>query len=135
MVDLIDKARRKGMRITPQRIVVCDVLEASDDHPDADTLHARCRVKDDTISLASIYRTLKMLEGFDFVHRHDFGDGRQRYEVNNHKHHDHLVDLDTGEVIEFHNQALEQLKESIAREHGYRLEGHTLALYCRSDTR
>ena len=131
MTDLFDRALNLGMRITAQRRVICRVLEQADDHPDVDTLHLRVREQDPNVSLACVYRTMKILEGMDLVIRHDFGEGRHRFEVNNDQHHDHLVDLKTGKVIEFHDKDLEALQEAIAERLGYELTGHTLALYGR----
>ncbi|GAB5387259.1 MAG: Fur family transcriptional regulator [Alphaproteobacteria bacterium] len=116
--------------MTGQRRVILSVLSESEDHPSVETLHERARAVDPTISLATVYRTINLLDEMDLVQRHDFRDASARFEVND-EHHHHLVDLDTGEVIEFTNEELEALKERIAEELGYELIDHTLELYGR----
>ena len=132
--SLIERAKNRGIRFSAQRLLICQVLEASDDHPDVDTIYARAKATDTSISVASVYRTVKVLHDLGLIIKHDFGDGRGRVEVNTDEHHDHLVDIDTGRVIEFHDEDLEVLQEQIARRLGYELEGHTLALFGRSIT-
>ncbi|MEM8935997.1 MAG: transcriptional repressor [Pseudomonadota bacterium] len=117
--------------MTAQRTIICDVLEGSPDHPDVDQLLARTRARDPIVSLSSIYRTIRALEARGLVVRHDFGDKRSRYEVAGGDHHDHLIDVETGVVIEFHDAELEKLKRRIAKRLGYRLESHNLELYGR----
>ena len=117
------------MRLTGQRRVIAQVLEEADDHPDVESLHARAAAQDPRISLATVYRTVKLFQESGLLERHEFGDGRARYEDAQRAHHDHLIDTDTGDVIEFHDPEIEALKEAIARRLGYRLTGHRLELY------
>ncbi|MEM9376635.1 MAG: transcriptional repressor [Pseudomonadota bacterium] len=117
--------------MTPQRAVICAVLDRSRDHPDVDQLWKRSREHDPKLSMASVYRTLKVLEDLDLIWRHDFGEGRARYEVKRSGHHDHLIDIKTGRVIEFQDPELEALKARIAEQLGYALERHSLELYGR----
>ncbi|MEM9262018.1 MAG: Fur family transcriptional regulator [Pseudomonadota bacterium] len=131
-MTLLDRARAAGVKITHQRRLVCDALDESDDHPDVDVLLERARVGDPKLSLSSVYRTIRALEEHRLVTRHDFGDGRARYEVNDSQHHDHLIDLDSGKILEFNDPELETLKRRIARRLGYRLEFHSLELYGRA---
>ena len=119
----------KGLKMTDQRRVIARVLSESDDHPDVEQLHRRATRIDPRISIATVYRTVKLFEEAQILDRHDFGDGRARYEEATEEHHDHLIDVNTGEVIEFVNQAIEKLQEEVAREFGYRLVGHRLELY------
>lgn len=111
--------------------MICDLLDRSRDHPDVDQLWKRARKRDPKLSLASVYRTLKALERLDLVWRRDFGDGRARFEVKDADHHDHLIDIETGKVIEFQDQELEALKARVAERLGYSLEHHNLELYGR----
>lgn len=120
---------RKGLKMTGQRRVISRVLTESTDHPDVEQVHQRAVAIDPRISLATVYRTMRLFEDAQVIERLDFGDGRSRYEENRDEHHHHLIDLDTGTVIEFSNQQLELIKERIARELGYRLIGHRLELY------
>ena len=120
---------RKGMRMTEQRRVIARVLEAADDHPDVEELYRRAAAVDPNISIATVYRTVKLFEGSGIIERHDFRDGRWRYEPLPEAHHDHLIDLRSGQVIEFRNEEIERIQERIARELGYRLVGHRLELY------
>ena len=130
-LSLLDRAGAAGAKITPQRKVICHALECSGDHPDVDQLLARARESDPGLSLASVYRTLRTLEDLGLVWKHDFGDGRARYEVRHDDHHDHLIDTISGQIVEFHDPELEALKKRIAARLGYRLEGHSLALFGR----
>ncbi|MEM0986614.1 MAG: Fur family transcriptional regulator [Pseudomonadota bacterium] len=118
-----------GLRMTGQRRLVITLIADAKDHPDAVQLHDRARAVDPTVSLATIYRTLKTLEALNLVDRHDFGDGRARYEHAEKGHHDHLIDLETGTVIEFQDDELESLKAKIAERLGYTLKEHRLELY------
>ncbi|MEP0313953.1 MULTISPECIES: Fur family transcriptional regulator [Alphaproteobacteria] len=129
MKTLVDKCLEKGVRMTDARRIVIKVIQSSQDHPDAYIVHKRAKERDPTISFATIYRTLKLLEDMQLVNRHDFGDGRSRYEEMYKGHHDHLINLETGEIIEFQNEALEQLKRLIAERLGYDLRDHRLELY------
>ena len=119
----------KGMRMTEQRRVIARVLQASDDHPDVEELYRRASAIDPNISIATVYRTVKLFEDSGIIERHDFRDGRARYEPLPEAHHDHLIDLRSGKVIEFRNEEIERIQERIARELGYRLVGHRLELY------
>ena len=119
----------KGMRMTDQRRVIARVIEESTDHPDVEELYRRASQVDPKISIATVYRTVKLLEDFNIIERHEFRDGRARYEASPDDHHDHLIDLKTGEVIEFKNDEIERIQEEIARRLGYRLVDHRLELY------
>jgi len=119
----------KGLRMTDQRRVIARVLSSSDDHPDAEELHRRASAEDPRISLATVYRTVRLFEEAGIIERHDFRDGRSRYEEVGDEHHDHLIDLKSGEVVEFVNEEIEQLQEAIARKLGYKLVDHRLELY------
>ena len=119
----------KGLRMTEQRKVIARTLSASDDHPDAEELHRRSNAVDQSISLANVYRTVKLFEEYGIIESHDFGDGRARYEEVPDEHHDHLIDVRSGKVIEFHNEEIERLQLEIARSHGYKLIDHRLELY------
>ena len=115
--------------MTDQRRVIARVLSQSDDHPDAEELHRRASDEDPRISLATVYRTVRLFEEAGIIERHDFRDGRSRYEEVGDEHHDHLIDLKSGEVIEFVNEEIERLQEAIARKLGYKLVDHRLELY------
>ena len=115
--------------MTSQRRVIVQVLADSDDHPAAEDVYRRASRIEGRISLATVYRTIRLLEEAGILEKHDFGDGRARYEEIQRTHHDHLIDVDTGEVIEFVNEEIEALQETIARELGYRLTGHRHELY------
>lgn len=119
----------KGMRMTDQRRVIARVLANSEDHPDVEELYRRASAVDNRISISTVYRTVKLFEDAGIIERHDFRDGRSRYETIGEDHHDHLIDLKTGRVIEFRNEAVEKLQELIARELGFRLVDHRLELY------
>jgi Fur family ferric uptake transcriptional regulator len=121
----------KGMRMTQQRAVIASVLAAATDHPDAEELHRRAHGVDSRISLSTVYRTMKLFEDAGIIDRHAFADGRARYERTRSEHHDHLIDIDTGQVIEFKNDEIEKLQERVARELGFELVGHKLELYGR----
>ncbi len=119
----------RGMRMTEQRRIIAQILEGSDDHPDVEELHRRSVKVDARISISTVYRTVKLFEDAGIIERHDFRDGRSRYETVPEAHHDHLIDLKTGVVIEFHSPEIEALQERIAREYGFRLVDHRLELY------
>ena len=121
--------RAKGLRDTWQRRVVAGVLARSPDHPDVAELHRRAFAIDPRISLSTVYRTLKLFEDIGVIERHSFRDGRARYEEASKRHHDHLIDLATGKVIEFRSEEIERLQAEIARRLGYDLVGHRLELY------
>ena len=119
----------KGMRMTDQRRVVARVLAQAHDHPDVEELYHRAVAVDPHISLATVYRTVRLFEEAGVVERHDFGDGRSRYEEAGEDHHDHLINIKTGEVIEFFDQEIEKMKEALAEKLGFKLVGHKLELY------
>jgi Fur family transcriptional regulator, ferric uptake regulator len=119
----------RGLRMTGQRRIIARVLSEAHDHPDVEEVYRRASAQDPRISLSTVYRTMRLLEGEGIVERHDFGDGRARYEPAGHGHHDHLINVKTGEVIEFKNEEIERLQERVAKELGYRLIGHRLELF------
>jgi len=119
----------KGLRMTDQRRVIAQVLSESADHPDVELVYRRATEVDPRISIATVYRTVKLFEEANIIARHDFGDGRARYEEAPQEHHDHLIDVNTGDVIEFRNDEIERLQQDVARRLGYRLVGHRLELY------
>jgi len=119
----------KGMKMTEQRRVIARVLSESVDHPDVEELHRRSVAIDCNISIATIYRTVRLFEEANILERHDFGDGRSRYEEVADAHHDHLIDMQSGRVIEFQNAEIEKLQREVARAFGYNLIGHRLELY------
>ena len=126
---ILERCETKGLRMTDQRRIIASVLEESDDHPDVEALYERSSAQDDGISLATVYRTVKLFEEAGILDRVEFGDGRARYEDAERDHHDHLIDLTKGEVIEFVDQDIEALQEKIAAKFGYILKGHRLELY------
>ncbi len=119
----------KGMRMTEQRRVIAKVLSTAEDHPDVEEIHKRASQIDNGISIATVYRTMRLFEDANVVARHDFQDGRSRYEEASDDHHDHLIDLRSGDVIEFVNEEIERLQHRIAEDHGYKLLSHRLELY------
>ncbi|MEX1147674.1 MAG: Fur family transcriptional regulator [Sphingomonadales bacterium] len=119
----------KGMRMTEQRRVIARVLSGAEDHPDVEEVYRRATGIDSNISIATVYRTVRLFEEAGILERHDFRDGRARYEPVPDEHHDHLIDLETGKVIEFHNDEIERLQTEIARKLGFRLVDHRLELY------
>ncbi len=123
--------REAGVRVTRQRQVLLHVLTEAADHPDAAELHRRAQALDDTVSLATVYRTLSVLEREGVIQRHSFEQGGARFEVTDPGHHDHIVDIDTGTIIEFRNDRIEELQRQIAAEMGYEIVHHRLELYCR----
>lgn len=127
--SLEKKCEEKGLKMTEQRRVIARVLSDSDDHPDVEMLYQRASAVDAGISIATVYRTVRLFEESGIIAKHDFGDGRSRYEEASGEHHDHLINLRTGEVIEFTNEQIEKLQEAIARELGFELVDHRLELY------
>jgi Fur family transcriptional regulator, ferric uptake regulator len=127
--DIEAKCIAKGMRMTDQRRVIARVLAASGDHPDVEELYHRCAKVDDRISISTVYRTVKLFEDAGIIERHDFREGRARYEQIPDTHHDHLINLRTGEVIEFRSEEIERLQAEMARRLGYKLVDHRLELY------
>ncbi len=128
-IDLEQLCADKGLRITEQRRVIARVLSESDDHPDVELLHKRANKIDSGISIATVYRTVRLFEEAGILDRHDFGDGRARYEPSPEAHHDHLIDVETGKVIEFGDPELELLQTQIAERLGFRLVDHRMELY------
>ncbi|RVT85127.1 transcriptional repressor [Rhodobacteraceae bacterium CCMM004] len=126
---ILDRCAAKGLRMTDQRRTIARVLEESSDHPDVEELYARASARDSAISIATVYRTVKLFEESGILERREFGDGRARYEDAERDHHDHLIDLQSGEVIEFVDPEIEALQERIAAKLGYELRGHRLELY------
>lgn len=127
--SLEEQCVERGMRMTDQRRVIARVLDGAADHPDVEELYRRAARVDPNISISTVYRTVKMFEDTGIIERHDFRDGRSRYETVPDEHHDHLIDLKTGRVIEFQSAEIEVLQEKIAREHGFKLVDHRLELY------
>ena len=126
---IIERCEKAGLRMTGQRRVVAQVLQDSKDHPDVEELYARASKVDEGISLATVYRTVKLFEETGILERLEFGDGRSRYEDAEREHNDHLIDINTGKVIEFVDPEIEALQEKIAAKLGYELRGHKLELY------
>ncbi|CUA93114.1 Fur family transcriptional regulator [Pannonibacter indicus] len=127
---LADQCIAKGMRMTEQRRIIASVIEEATDHPDVEELYRRASALDARISISTVYRTVKLFEDAGIIERHDFRDGRSRYETVPDEHHDHLIDLRNGTVIEFRSEEIEALQELIAKRLGYRLVDHRLELYC-----
>lgn len=128
-IDIEALCHEKGLRITEQRKVIARVLSDADDHPDVEALHSRASAIDPGISIATVYRTVRLFEEAGILDRHDFGDGRSRYEAAPESHHDHLIDVETGKVTEFVDPQLEALQKQIAEKLGYRLVDHRMELY------
>ena len=126
---ITERCEAKGLRMTDQGRTIATVLEASDDHPDVEELYGRASGVDPRISIATVYRTVKLFEEAGIIDKLEFGDGRARYEDAERDHHDHLIDMNSGEVIEFVDPEIEALQEKIAEKLGYRLIGHRLELY------
>ncbi len=126
---LEEQCAKKGMRMTEQRRVIAQVIEAADDHPDVEELYRRASAIDARISLSTVYRTLNLFEEAGLVTKHDFKDGRARFEPLPDTHHDHLIDIRSGKVIEFRNEEIEAIQDIIAKRLGYRLVDHRLELY------
>ena len=126
---IIARCEAKGLRMTDQRRTIAQVLQDATDHPDVEELYTRASSRDSRISIATVYRTVKLFEEAGILDKIDFGDGRARYEDAEREHHDHLIDLNSGEVIEFVDAEIEALQEKIAEKLGYRLKGHKMELY------
>lgn len=126
---ILDLCNKKGLKMTAQRRVIAQVLGESDDHPDVEAVHRRAVRIDPRISIATVYRTVRLFEEANILERHDFRDGRSRYEEAGAEHHDHLIDLETGDVIEFQSEEIERLQQEIANRLGFDLIGHRLELY------
>ena len=123
------RCREKGLKMTEQRRTIAAVLSESTDHPDAAAVYRRAAVLDSRISMATVYRTIRLFEDCEVLEKHDFGDGRSRYEEASEEHHDHLIDISSGEVIEFQNSEIERIQKEVARKLGYDLVDHRLELY------
>ena len=126
---ILDRCEANGLRMTDQRRTIAGVLQDAVDHPDVEELYNRAAAVDPRISLATVYRTVKLFEETGILEKHEFGDGRARYEAADREHHDHLINVNSGEVIEFVDPEIEALQERIAAKLGYRLMGHRLELY------
>ena len=129
MIDIEALCAAKGLRITEQRRTIARVLSAAVDHPDVEEVHHRAAAIDPGISIATVYRTVRLFEEAGILARHDFQGGRSRYETASDAHHDHLIDIESGRVIEFHDAELEELQRRIAERLGYRLVDHRMELY------
>lgn len=129
-MDLEAKCVEKGLKMTEQRRVIARVLSESHDHPDVETLYARASKIDAKVSIATVYRTVRLLEEAGIIEKHDFGNGKARYEESGQEHHDHLIDMRSGRVIEFTNPEIEKLQIEVAKKLGYKLVDHRLELYC-----
>ncbi|HUG45758.1 MAG TPA: Fur family transcriptional regulator [Sphingomicrobium sp.] len=128
-IDVEALCADKGLRITDQRRTIAKILSESEDHPDVETLHQRAAAIDPRISIATVYRTVRLFEEAGILERHEFGDGRARYEAVSDEHHDHLIDVETGKVVEFVDEELEALQKKIAERLGFRLVDHRMELY------
>ena len=124
-----DECAKKGVRLTDQRKIIAKVMSESEDHPDVDELHKRVSKFDSKISIATVYRTVKLFEEVGILTKHEFRGGKARYEELNEGHHDHLIDIKSGEIIEFVDNEIEKLQKKVAEKHGYTLVDHKLELY------
>ena len=135
MISIEEKCKEKGVRLTDQRKIIAKVMSeskltyGSKDHPDVDELHKRVSLIDKKISIATVYRTVKLLEESGIIERHDFKEGKSRYEPSTDEHHDHLIDINSSEIIEFVDKDIEELQHKIAKKLGYKLVDHKLELY------
>ena len=135
MSTIEQKCKEKGVRLTEQRKIIAKILSeskedyGSKDHPDVDELHKRVTQIDDKISIATVYRTVKLLEESGIIERHDFKEGKSRYEPSTDEHHDHLIDINSGEIVEFVDKDIEKLQNEVAKKLGYKLVDHKLELY------
>ena len=130
MINEIEKkCLNKGLRLTEQRKLIAKVMSESEDHPDVDELHKRVSKLDTKISIATVYRTVKLFEEAGIIAKHDFKGTKSRYEQTTHEHHDHLIDINTGKIIEFVNDDIEKLQKKVAEKLGYKLVDHRLELY------
>ena len=129
MSKIEDKCEQKGVRLTEQRRLIAKVMSQSSDHPDVDELHKRVSKIDEKVSIATVYRTVKLFEELGIIEKHDFKGGKARYEQSPDIHHDHLIDVNTGEIVEFVNEEIEKLQIKVAEKLGYKLVDHRLELY------
>ena len=127
--EIENKCLKRGVRLTDQRKLIAKVMSESDDHPDVDELHKRVNKHDSKISIATVYRTVKLFEEAGIVAKHDFKGTKARYEQTTQEHHDHLIDINTGEITEFVNEDIEELQKKVAEKLGYKLVDHRLELY------
>ena len=129
MSKIEDKCEEKGVRLTEQRRLIAKAMSQSSDHPDVDELHKRVSKIDEKVSIATVYRTVKLFEESGIIEKHDFKGGKARYEQLSESHHDHLIDVKSGEIIEFVNEDIEVLQKKVAEKYGYKLVDHKLELY------
>ena len=129
MSKIEDKCKQKGVRLTDQRRLIAKVMSQSLDHPDVDELHKRVSKIDEKVSIATVYRTVKLFEESGIIEKHDFKGGKARYEQSPDIHHDHLIDVNTGEIVEFVDEEIEKLQNKVAEKLGYKLVDHRLELY------
>ncbi len=129
MQNILQKCAEKNLKMTEQRKLIAKIITEAKDHPDTEEVYRRVSQIDNTIGIATVYRTIRLFEENGIVEKHDFGDGRARYEESQDDHHDHIINVKTGEIIEFVNEEIERLQEKIAKEHGLKLVGHKLELY------
>ena len=127
--DIENKCIKRGLRLTDQRKLIAQVMSESEDHPDVDELHNRVNKIDSKISIATVYRTVKLFEESGIVEKHDFKGGKARYEQSPDEHHDHLIDINSGEIVEFVDKEIEKLQHEVAKKLGYKLVDHKLELY------
>ena len=127
--DIESRCLKKGVRLTDQRKIIAKVMSESEDHPDVDELHKKVNKLDSKISIATVYRTVKLFEEAGILSKHDFKGTKARYEQATHEHHDHLIDINTGEITEFVNEEIEKLQKQVAEKLGYKLVDHRLELY------
>ena len=129
MSKIEDKCKQRGVRLTDQRRLIAKVMSQSSDHPDVDELHKRISKIDEKVSIATVYRTVKLFEEAGIIEKHDFKGGKARYEQSPDIHHDHLIDVNTGEIVEFVDEEIEKLQNKVAEKLGYKLVDHRLELY------
>ncbi|MDX1949567.1 MAG: Fur family transcriptional regulator [Rickettsiales bacterium] len=127
--SIVQKCLEKGLKMTEQRKLIAKIIVESKDHPDTEEVYRRAYAIDNTIGIATVYRTIRLFQENGIVEKHDFGDGKARYEESTEDHHDHIINIKTGEIIEFVNEEIEKLQEKIANDYGYNLVGHKLELY------
>ena len=127
--EIENKCLEKGVRLTDKRKLIAQIMSESNDHPDVDELHKRVNKLDSKISIATVYRTVKLFEESGIIAKHDFKGNKARYEQTTHEHHDHLIDINTGEIIEFVNEDIEKLQKKVSEKLGYKLVDHRLELY------
>jgi Fur family ferric uptake transcriptional regulator len=129
MSKIEDKCKQRGVRLTDQRRLIAKVMSQSSDHPDVDELHKKISKIDEKVSIATVYRTVKLFEESGIIEKHDFKGGKARYEQSPDIHHDHLIDVNTGEIVEFVDEEIEKLQKKVAEKLGYKLVDHRLELY------